>query len=98
VAGDLEHAEHPEHAEPADHHRPKNRPTVPVPRRWMKNRPLRMPTVGSTGLKSGDDLQALHRRQHRDGRGDHAVAVEQAAAKIPSSEMTQVTTRCGSAR
>ena len=30
-----------------------------------------------------DHLQAFDRRQHRDGRGDHAIAIEQAGAEHP---------------
>ena len=28
----------------------------------------------------GDELQAFHRRQHRDGRGDHRIAIEEGGA------------------
>ncbi|OBQ31855.1 MAG: hypothetical protein AN485_23030, partial [Anabaena sp. MDT14b] len=38
---------------------------------------------GNDGLfeRGRDDLQAFHRRQHRDGRGDDPIAIKQAGAK-----------------
>ena len=63
---------------------PKNRPTRSVPWRWMANRPTRMATVSGTtyGVKPGvATLEPLDRAEHRDGRRDHAVAVEQRGAE-----------------
>ena len=61
-------------------------PTLAVPRRCTGKRAMMIAAViGTTrSLKDGvDDLEALDRRQHRDGRRDHAVAEEQRRAEDP---------------
>ena len=62
---------------------PKNAATRAVPRDCAANSPARMTIVrGSTnGSNFGDStLQAFDRRQHRQRRRDHRVAIEQRAA------------------
>ena len=63
---------------------PNSRPTAPVPKRWIANRPVRIASVIGTTSESSDGrrhLQALDRGEHRDGGRDHAVAVEQRGAE-----------------
>ena len=63
---------------------PKNRPTAAVPCRCTANSATMITAViGTTEiLEVGvDDLEPLDRREHRDRRGDHAVAEEQRRAE-----------------
>ena len=68
---------------------PNMTPTRCVPKRCTMKRPSSTPTeIGSTqGLSDGrHDLQALGRAEHRDRRGDDAVAVEQGRAEHADQE------------
>ena len=63
---------------------PNSAPTRAVPRDWIMNRPTRMTTVIGTTYGSKTCVaivEALDRAEHRDGRRDHAVAVEQRRAE-----------------
>ena len=64
---------------------PKTAPMPPVPRRCTRNSATqdRRTVIGTTkGSKSGVAmLETLDRAEHRDGRRDHAVAVEQRRAE-----------------
>ena len=84
---------------------PKKRATLAVPRDCTRNSAIRMPgEIGRTIWPRRADarrvLQALDRRQHRDGRRDDAVAVEQRRADHAEPEDTSAgsaATRCASA-
>ena len=68
---------------------PKTAPMPPVPRFCTANSASRMTQViGTTNGREGGgrDLEALDRRQHRDRRRDHAVAVEQRRAEQPEHD------------
>ena len=63
---------------------PNRRPTAAVPWRWTANSATMITAViGTTHVvqRRLDDLEALDRGQHRDRRGDHAVAEEQRGAE-----------------
>ena len=62
---------------------PKSLPTAAVPRRCIKNKPVRRTTRDRNNVgvkKRRRHFQALHRAQHRDGGGNDAVAVKQRGA------------------
>ena len=83
----LDHLHEPGDARMPNHSAitgPNSRPTAPVPKRWIANSTVRIASVIGTTSDSSDGrhhLEALDRRQHRDRRRDHPVAVEQRRAE-----------------
>jgi hypothetical protein len=68
---------------------PKNLPTAHVPKRWItkqRGQDRQRDWHDDRVQRWRDHLESLDRRQHRDRRGDHAVAVEKCRAEDPQRD------------
>jgi hypothetical protein len=78
---------------------PKMLPTNSVPLRWTRNRRDQDPDGNGNDHRRegwGVDLQAFDGAEHRDGRGDHAVTIEQRGSDQAYDEQggTRAALRC----
>ena len=76
-------AQHRQHDEPHHHHRPEHLADLFGAAALQQEQPHQddQGERHDPGLEGVGCAQAFHRRQHRDGRGQHAVAIEQRQAQ-----------------
>ena len=89
VVRHLHGAHHAEHAEPDDHHRPEqvaDNTRAEALNREQHAEDRHRDRQHERVQARHRDLQPFHRGEHRDRRGDHAVAVEQRGAGDPERD------------
>ena len=89
VLDDRNRAEHGDHSEPDDHDGPEERADAGCPPPLDHEEPDQHHQGDGQDVRlerRGDDLKPFDGGKHRDGRGDHAIAIEKGGAEQPERD------------